>query len=133
MSTSQPVNRNALVTAVAISVAGTTAVILGGQALRRLARTRRLKRSVGREVDQLEHDRRSTIERADASDGATVFRKDGGKEKEWAPGEYDENLIREQVSVLRRKMYPEILRSRGTSIAGIASLRETTHSSATRR
>src|SRR4051812_17009855 len=113
MSSSQPVSRSTLVTAVAISVAGTGAIILGGQALRRLARTRRLKRSVGREVDQLEHDRHTTIERAAVSDGSTVFRRDGAKEKEWAPGEYDENLIREQVSDLCEEVHSKLCVNKG--------------------
>jgi hypothetical protein len=97
MSQSQPVSRTALVSAVAISIAGTSALILGGQALRRLSRTRQLKQSVGREVDRLEEMDISppTLSRMD-SDAVSVFRE--GKEKQWKEGEYDEQLIREQAS-----------------------------------
>lgn len=96
-----PFSRTVLVAAVAISVAGTSAAIFGGQALRRLARTRRLKRSVGRDIDLQEHQPGSgpTLRR-ESTETSTIAEqnwRDDGKPKEWAPGEYDEGLIREQV------------------------------------
>lgn len=97
MSQSQQISRTALISAVAISVAGTSALIFGGQALRRVSRTRRLKRSVGREVDRLEEMDVSppTLSRMDSEVFSGVRE---GREKQWGEGEYDEQLIREQLS-----------------------------------
>jgi hypothetical protein len=80
------------------SIIATTSVILSYQALRREHRTERLKRQVGEDVERWEHSRAGSgfgtpEERAErlAEDGEW-------KVRDWKKGEFDEGLVREQVS-----------------------------------
>lgn len=90
-----------IITALAASL-GTTAAILSFQALRRDQRTERLKKEVGRDVEEWEKSRAGTgmgtpeerVERwAEGEEGP----EGGRRRRSWAEGEFDEGLIREQV------------------------------------
>lgn len=102
MTTPNLSNRQALALTAFASVIATTSVILSYQALRREHRTERLKRQVGEDVERWEQSRAgsgigSPEERAERrAEGEKV----GGewKVREWGKGEFDEGLIREQVS-----------------------------------
>lgn len=99
-------NRQALALTAFASVIATTSVILSYQALRREHRAERLKRQVGEDVERWEQSRAGSgigtpEERAERrAEGEKV----GGewKVREWGKGEFDEGLIREQVSEANR-------------------------------
>ncbi|WWD18741.1 hypothetical protein CI109_103195 [Kwoniella shandongensis] len=82
-------------TAFATSIA-TTSLILSYQALRREHKTEKLKKQVGEDVEEWERSR------ADSGMGSPDERIEqlvaGKKEKEWRKGEFDESLIREQLT-----------------------------------
>jgi len=78
----------------------TTSLILSFQALRREHRTEKLKREVGEDVDEWEKSRAGSgvatpEERAERFARGVNTPK---AQREWAKGEFDEGLIREQVS-----------------------------------
>jgi len=96
VSHSQTLALTALATAIT-----TTSLILTFQSLRREHRNERLKREVGEDVEEWEKSREgrgvaSPEERAERL--ARGSSTPGGKKKEWVKGEFDEGLIREQVS-----------------------------------
>jgi hypothetical protein len=96
LSTSQTLALTALGSAVA-----TTSLILTFQSLRREHRTEKLKRQVGEDVEEWEKSRMnsgvaSPEERAETF-ARGVDTPNGKRTKEWARGEFDEGLIREQV------------------------------------
>lgn len=98
ISQSQTLALTALASAIA-----TTSVILTFQSLRREHRTEKLKRQVGEDVEQWEKSRAgsglaSPEERAETF-ARGVDTPTGKRVKEWAKGEFDEGLIREQVGV----------------------------------
>lgn len=79
----------------AIAAAVTAGSILGGQAIRRRLRTAELKRQVEADLaGQPWNDTSATVR--DEADEADALRIEPA-EKVWARGEYDEELIREQV------------------------------------
>jgi len=82
-------------TAVLASLVTSTA-ILSYQSIRREARTESLKRQVARDVDEWEreHDLSTPEEEVESFNAASS----GKKERQFKAGEYDESLIREQVS-----------------------------------
>jgi len=80
----------------------TTTIILTYQSLRRDARTERLKKQVGEDVEEWEKSRQGSGMASPeevAERHAEGVRTPGGgrKVKEWKEGEFDEGLIREQV------------------------------------
>jgi hypothetical protein len=96
MSQQQTLALTALATAIT-----TTSLILTFQSLRREHRNERLKREVGEDVEEWEKSREgsgvaSPEERAERFARGSIT--PGGKKREWEKGEFDEGLIREQVS-----------------------------------
>jgi hypothetical protein len=96
-----------LLTALTTSVL-TTTIILTYQTLRREARTEKLKKQVGEDVEEWEASREgsgfiSPEERAERHAEGTRTPGGGRKIKEWGEGEFDEGLIREQVGWVFRK------------------------------
>ncbi|KAK8858850.1 hypothetical protein IAR55_003080 [Kwoniella newhampshirensis] len=82
-------------TAFATAIA-TTSVILSYQALRREHKTEKLKKQVGEDVEEWERSRAGS---GLGSPDERVEQLVGGKrEKEWRKGEFDESLIREQLT-----------------------------------
>lgn len=97
------VRQTLLLTALAASL-GTTAAILSFQALRREHRTERLKKQVGEDVQEWERaqDQDRLAERSGLSPEERAERWAGGDMtpgggRQWEDGEFDEDLIREQV------------------------------------
>ena len=92
-----------LLTAFASAIA-TTTVILSFQNLRREHRTEKLKKEVGEDVEEWERSREgsgftSPEDRAEWHANGVTTPGGGSRRREWAKGEYDEGLIREQVCV----------------------------------
>ncbi|WWC62914.1 uncharacterized protein I303_105512 [Kwoniella dejecticola CBS 10117] len=80
-------------TAAATAIA-TTSVILSYQALRREHRTTKLKKQVGEDVEEWERSRAGSGLGTPDEKIERIVRKD----KEWKKGEFDESLIREQLT-----------------------------------
>ncbi|WRT68055.1 uncharacterized protein IL334_005030 [Kwoniella shivajii] len=89
LSTRQSLFLTAAATAVA-----TTSVILSYQALRREHRTTKLKQQVGEDVEEWERSRAGSGLGTPDEKIERMVRKD----KEWRKGEFDEGLIREQLT-----------------------------------
>jgi hypothetical protein len=85
----------------AIAVAVTAGSILGGQAIRRRLRTAELKRQVEEDLAGQPWKDTTALDKAEqeteAKNGVVVGTSYADHEKVWAEGEYDEELIREQV------------------------------------
>lgn len=86
----------------AIAAAVTAGSILGGQAIRRRLRTAELKRQVEADLAGQPWNDTSALDQtiqldAEGADGVRVESLSSPTEKVWAKGEYDEELIREQV------------------------------------
>ena len=118
MSISLPTNlstrQGLLLTAFASAIA-TSTLILSFQNLRREHRTEKLKKQVGEDVEEWERSREgsgftSPEERAEWHANGETTPGGGRRVKEWAKGEFDEGLIREQVG----------LRALGSLLRGIA-------------
>ena len=97
--------RQSLLLVTLASAIATSSIILTYQSLRREHKTDRLKREVGEDVEEWERSRegsglQSPEEKAEMH--ADGMRTPGGgyKVKEWAKGEFDEGLIREQVGLI---------------------------------
>lgn len=89
-------NQSLALTAVVASLA-TTSALLTYQSLRREHRTERLKAQVGRDVEEWEAKQSESDENTGEAGVGTPF----GEKRQWlkaGEGEYDEALIREQVS-----------------------------------
>jgi hypothetical protein len=97
--------RTIIAATAAIAAAVTATSILGSQAIRRRLRTAELKRQVEAELKGQEWADTSALgngaEDEEGSKTPLVYAEPGkagyGEEKVWAKGEYDEELIREQV------------------------------------
>ncbi|WWC71060.1 uncharacterized protein I206_105013 [Kwoniella pini CBS 10737] len=89
LSTRQSIFLTAAATAIA-----TTSVILSYQALRREHRTTRLKKQVGEDVEEWERSRAGSGLGTPDEKIERVVRQD----REWKKGEFDESLIREQLT-----------------------------------
>ena len=80
----------------------TTSLILSFQALRRDHRTERLKKQVGQDVEEWEASNAAKgwigLSPEEIAERKAERLNAGGKVREWAKGEFDEGLIREQVS-----------------------------------
>lgn len=85
----------------AIAIAVTAGSILGGQAVRRRLRTAELKRQVEEDLAGQPWKDTTGLDKAEQENelknGVTVGTSFTDHEKVWAEGEYDEELIREQV------------------------------------
>jgi hypothetical protein len=97
MSERQTLILTGLVTAVA-----TSSIILTYQSLRREHKTQRLRKQVGKDVEEWEKNmEKSGIvtpeELAERHADGTWTPNHGRRVKEWKKGEFDEELIREQV------------------------------------
>ena len=96
-------DRLSLRQSIALTAAGsallTAGAIIGGQALRRSARTEKLKESITDELDLSEEPWTSdeALKAVDTHgiDGGSVKRD--AQHREWEAGQFDEDLIREQV------------------------------------
>lgn len=86
-------------TAVVASLATTTA-ILSYQAIRREAATERLKRQVGKDVDEWEREHAGDSGSSSPAQDAESWSVGEKKPREFAKGQFDESLIREQVGVV---------------------------------
>ncbi|WVR06594.1 hypothetical protein IAU60_003626 [Kwoniella sp. DSM 27419] len=87
-------NRQSLFFTACATAIATTSVILTYQALRREHRTERLKKQVGEDVEEWERSRAGSG-LASPDERVEMMAR---KEKEWAKGEFDEGLIREQLT-----------------------------------
>ena len=108
-STSRFAQPRVLLAATAATAALVTAgSILGGQAIRRRLRTRELKRQVEADLAGQEWADTTAIGKVNGIEGTeeggmsprAPMYAEAGADKVWAPGEYDEELIREQVRLI---------------------------------
>ncbi|ORX37153.1 hypothetical protein BD324DRAFT_579869 [Kockovaella imperatae] len=95
--------RQSLLLTAFASVLATSTVILSFQTLRREHRTEKLKRQVGEDVEEWERSREgsgfvSPEERAEWHANGEVTPGGGRRVRQWAKGEFDEGLIREQLT-----------------------------------
>lgn len=86
-------HRQSLILTALAAALGTTSLILSFQALRREARTERLKRQVGQDVEEWEKSREGSGMSSPDEKIERIVRK----EKNWEK-EFDEGLIREQLT-----------------------------------
>ncbi|ORY22027.1 putative mitochondrion protein [Naematelia encephala] len=103
LSTAHLSTKQSLVLAALASCVATTSLILTFQALRRDYRTERLKKRVGQDVEEWEKSRAgsgwaSPEEVAERHAEGETTPGGGRRVKEWAKGEFDEGLIREQLT-----------------------------------
>ncbi|KAJ9127153.1 hypothetical protein QFC24_001390 [Naganishia onofrii] len=96
-----PQTRTLVAATAAIAIAVTAGSILGGQAVRRRLRTAELKRQVEEDLAGQPWKDTTGLDKAEQenelNNGVTVGTSFSDHEKVWAEGEYDEELIREQV------------------------------------
>jgi hypothetical protein len=85
---------------IALTAAGTALLtagaIIGGQALRRSIRTEKLKESITKELD-IPADLWTGEENVHIFDAEGTTARRDTKERQWEDGQFDEDLIREQV------------------------------------